>query len=54
LVNYIIDRDIDGNPYPKTAQTARCGNSVSPVIPDALVRANLPELCEAGNSEQAM
>ena len=42
---YIIDRDHKGNPYPKTAQVARCGNSVSPVIPAALVRENLPEHC---------
>lgn len=41
---YIIDRDDKGNRYPKTAQVARCGNSVSPVLPDALVKANLPEL----------
>ncbi|KPU42183.1 modification methylase BspRI [Oxobacter pfennigii] len=43
--DYIIDRDDKGNPYPKTQQVARCGNSVSPVIPEALIRANLPELC---------
>lgn len=42
---YIIDRDFEGRPYPKTEQVARCGNSVSPVIPEALVRGNLPELC---------
>ncbi len=42
---YIIDRDDKGRPYPKKEQVARCGNSVSPVIPAALVKANLPELC---------
>ena len=42
---YIIDRDADGNPYPKTKQTARCGNAVTPPVPCALVRANLPEYC---------
>ncbi|MGG3471413.1 DNA cytosine methyltransferase [Neobacillus pocheonensis] len=43
--DYIIDRVDGGKPYPKSEQVARCGNSVSPVIPNALVRANLPELC---------
>lgn len=42
---YIIDRDADGNKYPKAAQVARCGNSVPPPFANALVRANLPELC---------
>lgn len=31
--------------YPKSEQVARCGNAVCPPIPTALVRANLPELC---------
>lgn len=44
--NYIIDVDADGKPYPKSEQVARCGNAVCPPIPTALVRANLPELCE--------
>lgn len=43
---YIIDRDADGNPYPKSKQIARCGNAVTPPVPTALVRANLPEYCE--------
>ena len=43
--NYIIDRDDAGNAYPKSAQIARCGNSVPPPFADALVRANLPEMC---------
>lgn len=43
--SYIIDRDKYGNPYPITAQVARCGNSVSPVVARALFRSNLPELC---------
>ena len=29
----------------KYEQVAKCGNSVSPVIPKALVEANLPEMC---------
>lgn len=44
--NYIIDHDYTGKPYPKTAQVARCGNAVPPPFAEALVRANLPELCE--------
>ncbi len=43
--DYIIDVDADGNAYPKSEQTARCGNAVCPQVPTALVRANLPELC---------
>lgn len=47
--DYIIDRDADGKPYPKTKQVARCGNAVTPQVPTALVRANLPEYCEGGS-----
>lgn len=43
--DYIIDCDADGNPYPKSEQVARCGNSVPPPFAEALVRVNLPELC---------
>lgn len=43
--NYIIDHDDSGRPYPKSKQTARCGNAVTPPVPAALVRANLPEMC---------
>jgi DNA (cytosine-5)-methyltransferase 1 len=53
-VDYIIDRDADGNPYPQVEQVARCGNSVSPVIPEALMRVNLPEQCGTGKSEEAI
>lgn len=49
--SYIIDRDDRGKAYPKSAQVARCGNSVSPVLPDAMVSVNLPELC-AGSGKQ--
>ena len=45
-VDYIIDRDYTGKPYPKTAQVARCGNAVCPPMAEAVVRANLPEWCE--------
>ncbi|ELK1705129.1 DNA cytosine methyltransferase [Salmonella enterica] len=45
---YIIDRDYLGNRYPKDKQIARCGNAVPPQFAEALVRANLPELCVNG------
>lgn len=45
--DYIIDHDYTGKTYPRTEQVKRCGNSVSPMIPNALVRANLKELCIA-------
>lgn len=43
--NYIIDHDDSGKPYSKSKQVARCGNAVTPPVPAALVRANLPEMC---------
>ena len=43
--NYVIECDADGKPYPKSKQVARCGNAVTPPVPAALVRANLPEHC---------
>ena len=43
--DYIIDHDADGHPYVKSKQVARCGNAVTPQVPAALVRANLPEGC---------
>lgn len=45
--DYIIDHDYKGKKYPRTEQVKRCGNSVSPMVPNALVRANLKELCIA-------
>lgn len=49
--NYIIDVDADGKKYSKAAQVARCGNAVPPPFAEALVRANLPELCTgSGNT----
>ena len=44
-VDYIIDHDFTGKEYGKTKQVARCGNAVPPPFAEALVRANLPELC---------
>jgi DNA (cytosine-5)-methyltransferase 1 len=40
--DYIIDRDAQGAPITKTAQVAKCGNSVCPPIAEALVRAQFP------------
>lgn len=45
--DYIIDKDYLGQPYPKKEQVARCGNSVPPPLAEAMVRANLPEWCNA-------
>lgn len=42
--DYIIDRDHTGKAMTKTAQVARCGNAVPPVLAEALVRANLVEV----------
>ena len=43
--NYVIDIDADGNAITRSAQVARCGNAVCPQMAEALVRANLPEMC---------
>lgn len=45
--DYIIDHDFEGNTYPRSEQVRRCGNSVCPPLPAALVHSNLPELCVA-------
>lgn len=44
--DYVIDRDYNGKKYSKSAQVARCGNAVPPPFAIALVRANLPEICD--------
>ena len=41
--DYIIDRDINGNPIKRADQVARCGNAVCPPLATAMVKANLPE-----------
>jgi DNA (cytosine-5)-methyltransferase 1 len=43
--DYIIDVGSTGVPLSKAKQVAKCGNSVPPVFAEAIVRANLPELC---------
>jgi DNA (cytosine-5)-methyltransferase 1 len=50
---YIIDRDYRGVKYAKDKQVARCGNAVPPPFAEALVRANLPELCAEQQREVA-
>lgn len=51
--DYIIDHDAEGNPYPKSKQVARCGNAVTPPVPCALVKANLPEMCGSETAASA-
>lgn len=45
--NYIIKGYLlkNGKPVTKSAQVARCGNSVPPPFSKALVKANLPHMC---------
>jgi len=50
---YIIDRDYRGVKYAKDKQVARCGNAVPPPFAEALVRANLPELCNDSKEKAA-
>ena len=49
--HYIIEQDAQGLPITKTAQVAKCGNSVCPPIAEALVRAQFP--AEASRIEAA-
>ncbi|WP_305096501.1 DNA cytosine methyltransferase [Croceibacterium aestuarii] len=51
--DYIIDRDVDGTPITKTAQVAKCGNSVCPPLAEALVRANMAEAAADHATEAA-
>lgn len=48
--DYIIEQDALGLPITKTAQVAKCGNSVCPPIAEALVRAQFPD--EATQTER--
>jgi DNA (cytosine-5)-methyltransferase 1 len=41
--SYVIDPEVEGSPLTKTAQVRMCGNSVPPVMSEALVRANVVE-----------
>lgn len=49
--DYIIDRDAEGRPITKTAQVAKCGNSVCPPIARAITEAQFPDLAVAGEPE---
>jgi DNA (cytosine-5)-methyltransferase 1 len=51
--DYIIDRDAQGKPMTKTAQVAKCGNSVCPPLSEALVRANMAEAADQGEAAAA-
>ncbi len=51
--DYIIDKDVNGNPITRADQVARCGNAVCPAVAEALVRANLPECCKRRISDMA-
>jgi DNA (cytosine-5)-methyltransferase 1 len=51
--DYVIDRDASGVPITKTAQVAKCGNSVCPPIAEALVRAQFPQAPAASLEEAA-
>lgn len=45
-LDYVIEHDGKGKAFTKTAQVARCGNSVCPPLAEALVRANYVEMRE--------
>ncbi|TZG26515.1 DNA cytosine methyltransferase [Sphingomonas montanisoli] len=45
--DYVIDHDAQGHPITKTAQVAKCGNSVCPPLSEALTRAQFPDVIAA-------
>lgn len=47
--DYVIEKDAEGHKYTQKAQVARCGNAVPPPFAEALVRTNLPELCDVAD-----
>lgn len=51
--DYVIDRDAEGRPITKTAQVAKCGNSVCPPLAEALVRANASWMTALQEAEAA-
>ena len=51
--DYQIETDAHGQPITKTAQVAKCGNSVCPPIAEALVRAQFPAEAQQGEREAA-
>jgi len=50
---YIIDQDYRGVKYAKDKQVARCGNAVPPPFAEALMRANLPDMCTSKEEKAA-
>ena len=44
---YVIDQDVDGRNFTQAEQIRMCGNSVPPVMSEALVRANVVSAMEA-------
>ena len=44
--DYEIEQGADGRVMSKAEQVARCGNAVPPQLAEALVRANLPDMCQ--------
>ena len=42
--DYVINRDYRWKPYPKSAQVARIGNSVVPIVTRAIIEANCKEI----------
>ena len=51
--DYIIDVGANEKKSTKTEQVARCGNAVPPQFSEALVRANLPEMCNVQHRHSA-
>lgn len=51
--DYIIDRDAEGRPITKTAQVAKCGNSVCPPLARAITAANAPSAVTAATEQVA-
>lgn len=50
--SYIIEHDAQGKPLSQALQVKMCGNSVPPVLAKCLVKANLPDMCEAQDTER--
>jgi DNA (cytosine-5)-methyltransferase 1 len=48
---YVIHHGAEGRVFSKSTQVRLVGNSVSPVIPAALVRANCPDMIRQANSD---
>ncbi|MGJ0236942.1 DNA cytosine methyltransferase [Novosphingobium fluoreni] len=51
--DYIIDVDTHGKAITKTAQVAKCGNSVCPPLSEALVRANMADQITSAREAEA-